>query len=167
MRSSAGRGESEHYPGRALLGVEPALAAALLAFNVYYLRRQHPGILSGKLSDLAINFLLPVFLVAAAEWLLALGGMVGARVKPRVGRRGILIACVVSATYFTLLKTWPAFTSVHRALLAYLDMPFGGGRAFRNLADPTDLVTLVTTPLAAAYLLRRLAPRSAPPPVRE
>jgi hypothetical protein len=63
----------------------------------------------------------------------------------------------VSATYFALLKAWPAFTSVHRALLSYLDVPFGGGRSFRNLADPTDLFTLVTTPLAALYLLRGLA----------
>ncbi len=166
MRSSDRGKQSDHFPGRALLGIEPALAAALLAFNVHYLRRTHPGVVSGKLSDLAINFLLPVFLVAVAEWLLALGALFGLRVEPRLGRRGILLACAVSAVYFTLLKTLPAFTSVHRALLGFLDMPFGGGRSFRNLADPTDLLTLVSTPLAALYLLRRLTPGSAPPPRR-
>jgi hypothetical protein len=164
VRSSAGGHPIDHFPGRALVGKEPALAAALLAFNVYYLRRAHPGVVSGKLSDLAINFLLPVFLVAAAEWLLALLSFARVRVEPRVGRRGVFIACAVSATYFALLKAWPAFTSVHRALLAYLDTPFGGGRSFRNTADPTDLVTLVTTPLAALYLLRSLEAARAPAP---
>lgn len=139
----------------------PALAAAALAFNVVYLRKAHPGFVSGKLSDLAINVLLPIFLVAAAEWLLALARLAGARVEPRLGPRGVLWACLVSATYFALLKAWPPFTSVHRALLGWLDLPFGGGRSFRNLADPTDLVTLVVTPLAALHLVR-VARRRAP-----
>jgi hypothetical protein len=147
-------------PGAALLGIWPFIAAAALAFNVFYLRRHHRGFISGKLSDVAINFLLPIFLVSAAEWLLALLRLVGARVEPRVGLRGIWIACLASALYFTLLKAWPPFTAVHRALLTHLDALLGGGRSFRNLADPTDLVALVTVPLSALYL-RRAALRRA------
>jgi hypothetical protein len=151
---------SPDVPGLALLHPLPAVAAAALAFNILYLRKAHPGIVSGKLSDLAINVLLPIFLVAAAEWLLALARLAGARVDPRLGPRGVLLACLVSAAYFTLLKAWPPFTSVHRALLGGLDVPFGGGRSFRNLADPTDLVTLAATPLAALHLLRVARRRS-------
>lgn len=141
-------------PGRPIVGVWPAIAMAVLIFNVFYLRRKHSGIISGKLSDVAINFLLPIFLVAAAEWLLALIRFLGVRIKPRVGLRGIVLACLMSATYFTLLKVVPAFTEVHRGLLSVLDAPFGGGRSFRNIADPTDLVALVCNPLAAVYLVR-------------
>ena len=150
---------SEHrelgdVPGWALLHPWSWLAAAALAFNVVWLRRRHPGVVSGKLSDLAICFLLPVFLVAAAEWSFTFARLWGARVGPRVGRRGIGVACGVSVAYFALLKTWPAFTGVHRALLGVLDAPFGAGRSFRNLADPTDLVALVMVPLSAWHLMR-------------
>lgn len=142
------------YPGRPMVGIWPALAFAAIIFNVFYLRRKHPGIISGKLSDVAINFLLPIVLVAAAEWLLALMRLLGARVNSRVGSRGIVLACLLSATYFTLLKTVPAFTEVHRGLLSVLDAALGGSRTFRNIADPTDLVALVCNPLAAVYLVR-------------
>jgi len=150
-------------PGAALLGIWPAVAVAALAFNVFYLRRHHRGLVSGKLSDFAINFLLPIALVSAAEWILAFLRLFRARVDPRLGPRGIGLACLVSASYFTLLKAWPPFTLVHRALLSSLDIPFGGGRSFRNLADPTDLIALVTVPLAALYLRRVAALRSRPP----
>lgn len=150
------------YPGRPMVAIWPALALAALCFNVFYLRRKHPGIISGKLSDVAINFLLPIFLVAAAEWSLALMRLLGARIEARVGLRGIVLACLSSATYFTLLKVVPAFTEVHRGLLSMLDAPFGGSRAFRNIADPTDLVALVCNPLAAIYLVKSLRRRIDP-----
>ncbi|MDI1432631.1 hypothetical protein [Polyangium sorediatum] len=146
--------ERGDVPGRALLHPWSWLAGAALVLNVFWLRRRHPGVVSGKLSDLAICFLLPVFLVAAAEWSLVLARLCGARVGLGVGRRGIWVSCGVTVAYFALLKTWPAFTGVHRALLGVLDMPFGGGRSFRNLADPMDLVALVMVPLSAWHLMR-------------
>jgi hypothetical protein len=136
------------------------LAAAALAFNVFWLRRRHPGVVSGKLSDVAICFLLPVLLVAAAEWLRAFARLCGARVGVRLGRRGIWVACGLSAAYFALLKTWPAFTGVHRALLGGVDALLGGGRSFRNLADPTDLVALVMVPLSGWHLGRGVGRRA-------
>lgn len=152
MRSDS---ESVAIPGAALIGFPPALAALALVFNVYYLRKYHAGLVSGKLSDFAASFLLPIFIVAAAEWLLTLLRFLGLRVEARVQKRGIVIACLIGALYFTLLKTWPAFTEVHRTLLSWLDVPFGGKRSFRNYADPTDLVALICYPLAGWYLLRR------------
>lgn len=153
-RTLVSRGEGAE-PDVALLGLAPAVAAGLLAFNVFYLRRQHPGLISGKLSDLSASFLLPIFLVSVAGvvrwWLRGLK----MPLAPGVGRRGIWVACGVGAVYFALLKGWAPFTRVHQELLGWLDVPFGGGRRFRNLADPTDLVALVMYPLAGLYLERR------------
>jgi hypothetical protein len=146
-------------PGACLLGVAPAVAAGLLAFNVFYLRVRHPGAVSGKLSDVAIAFLLPVVLVAAVEWTLALVQAVRRRPFAPLGARGRLAACAVAGAYFALLKAWPPFTALHRGLLALLDAPLGGGRAFRNTPDPTDLFALVVLPLAALYLVRHLRHR--------
>lgn len=152
MRSDSALPESTGIPGSALIGIEPAIAALALAFNVYYLRKLHPGIISGKLSDFAASFLLPIFIVAAGEWGLALLRLLGLHRESRIRMRGIILACLLGAAYFTLLKTWPAFTEVHRMLLSWLDIPFGGKRSFRNLADPSDLMALVSYPLAGIYL---------------
>ena len=140
-----------HVPGGCLLGQWPALAAAALAFNVYYLRVHHPGLVSGKLSDLAINFLLPLLIVAAAEWLMAGVALARGREPRNLGARGRLLACAVSALYFALLQIVPSFVELHAHVASFLDFPFGGGRTFtRNVADAPDLLTLVTT--AAAYV---------------
>ncbi|RYE86586.1 MAG: hypothetical protein EOO75_15540, partial [Myxococcales bacterium] len=44
------RGEAP-LPGRALVHPWALLAAGALAFNVFWLRRRHAGVVSGKLSD--------------------------------------------------------------------------------------------------------------------
>lgn len=142
------------FPGRALVHPRGLLAAAALAFNVFWLRRHHPGLISGKLSDFAINFLLPVFVAAACEWALALGRACRFTDRRTLSLRGVVVVCGLCASYFALLKTWPRFTDVHRTLLGFLDLPFGGHRRFRNLADPTDLVALVMVPLAGWHLAR-------------
>ncbi len=146
---------SSEIPGARLLAVWPALAAGVLAFNVYYLRRSHPGVLSGKLSDLTINFLLPILLFSAMEWGWFLWRSLRRRPFRPLGTRSALAACGVSAAYFTLLKTIPGFTPWHVGLLHCMAAPLGVDAAFRNIADPTDLLTLVATPLAARYLLAR------------
>lgn len=155
-------------PGECLVGAWPALAAAALAFNVYYLRIRSPGVVSGKLSDLAINFLVPLVLVAAMEWGGAtVAALTGRRFRP-LGTRAQVTACVLSAAYFALLQVLPSFIQVHGSLLGALDLPFGGERSFtRNLPDAADLLTLVTTVLAAVYLATRdalPAPAARPSP---
>jgi hypothetical protein len=139
-------------PGARLLGSWPALAAGVIAFNVYYWRPVHPGFVSGKLSDLGINFLLPVLLVAVAEWLSWLIQRARRRPFRPLGPAGVATACCVSAVYFALLKLVPAFTGLHVRLLELIAWPLLFVGAFRNTADPTDLVTLFTTPLAGWYL---------------
>lgn len=142
-----------YAPGAFLLGPWPALAAAALVFNVYVLRVRWPGLVSGKLSDLAINFLLPLLLTAGAEWLLAGIALASGRQLRPLGARGRLFAFATSATYFSLLQIVPSFGLLHARLASALDLPLGGGRTFTgNVADLPDLLTLVTTPLAWLYL---------------
>ena len=142
-------------PGSCLVDWRPALAASGLAANVFLLRVHHPGWLSGKLSDLAINFLLPIALVAATEWVIAVGGWIAGRPFSSTRARLRLAACAVSALYFALLQMEPGFGRVHASLLHILDLPLGGDRSFTgNIADPGDLIALVTAPLAAIYLSR-------------
>ncbi len=141
-------------PGACLVGWCPALAASALAGNVFFLRVHHPGWLSGKLSDLAINFLLPVALVAAVEWAIAAVAWAAGKGFAPVGARVRLVACAASALYFTLLQLAPDFGPIHAGLLHVLDLPLGGDRSFAgNIADPGDLVALGTAPLAAIYLI--------------
>ena len=151
-------------PGSLLIDWPPALAACALAANVFLLRVHHPGWLSGKLSDLAINFLLPVTLVAAIEWVIAVAGWTAGQPFTRTNAPVRLTACAVSATYFALLQMAPSFSQIHASLLHILDLPLGGDRSFAgNIADPGDLVALATCPLAAIYLTGRRARATTPP----
>jgi hypothetical protein len=146
-------------PGACLLGSPPALAAATLAWNVFYLRQRHPGVISGKLSDLAINFLLPVVLVAVVEWSRALWSR--GRARP-LSIFGCMLVCAASATYFSLLKLVPAFTEVHAIVVHLLELALPGAHgAAHNVTDPSDLGTLVATPAAAWYLRGRQRSRMA------
>lgn len=142
-------------PGDCLIGVAPALAAAALAFNAGYLRPHHPSPLTGKLSDVAINLLLPFVIVAGAEYLAFGVAWFRKRRWQPLSWRGRWIACASSALYFTLHELMPGFSAVHFRLLAILDLPFGGQRSFaRNVVDPGDLLTLAAT-LVAGWLLTR------------
>ena len=134
-----------------MLHPAPALAFALVAVNDLWLKAHHPGWLSGKLSDLGLCFLLPVFLVAVGEW--------GAWVVWRLRRRGhwraglgpILLACVVAGAYFAALQLWPVAAVVHvRALHA-----LAPGRGYAVTPDPSDLLALIAVPLAFLHLARR------------
>jgi hypothetical protein len=148
----------ESVPGARLLSLWPGLAAAAIAFNVFWLRQVHPGFVSGKLSDLGINFLLPIVILSVCEWAwFAVCALRQRRFVP-LGTRAVVIACFVSATYFAMLKLLPVFTPVHCALLRVLALPFPVSTAFRNIADPTDVATLVMTPLAWWTLMRAQPP---------
>jgi hypothetical protein len=147
---------ASQVPGGCLVDWAPAVAACALAGNVFLLRVHHPGWLSGKLSDLAINFLLPVALLAAVEWAIAVSGWMAGRPFAPTPAPIRLAACAVSALYFALLQLAPGFGQVHASLLHVLDLPLGGDRSFAgNIADPGDLVALATAPLAAIYLVRQ------------
>jgi hypothetical protein len=139
-------------PGRRLLSAAPLLAALLIVVNDLWLKRWHPGLVSGKLSDVGLGFFFPVLLATSLEWLT----FAIARLRRRAWRSLPAWAdggaCVVAAAYYTLLKCWPAASAMHALWLARLF-----GRPFAAVSDVSDLVLL---PLfAGAYLYLRRAVR--------
>ncbi len=113
-----------------------ALASlALVIWNDLWLKRQHPGFWSGKLSDVGLCIFLPLFVAA----LLDHAGAAWEHVSRRtVAWRIDLVALAVSAVYFAAIKISPAATHAHVMWLSML-MPRWH---FRAVTDPTDLATL-------------------------
>jgi len=117
----------------------PLGAVALLALNDHWLKRAWPGLITGKLSDLAGCFVLPVFLSALlaclTRWPLA---------------RRLAAGAATTVLFFTALKLSP---EVADAVARGLRLPWallGGGQS-RIVADPTDLVALPCALLAVAW----------------
>lgn len=113
----------------------PLAAVALLALNDHVLKRRWPGLVTGKLSDLAGCFVLPLFVSAVLA--------VATRWPPRL-RLGLGVAATV--VFFSALKLSPVTADAVSGALHLVWGPFGLPRG-RIVADPTDLVAL---PLAAA-----------------
>ena len=85
---------STTVPGAMLLHPWPLAAALCLVVNMMWLRPHRPGVISGKLSDFGICFLLPVVLAATCEWVLFVLGRLGLRTwVPR--RRSLALACCI------------------------------------------------------------------------
>lgn len=137
-------------PGRALLSPLALGSVALIVGNDLWLKRQHPGFLSGKLSDVGLCILLPLVIAAAIEWTQALLR------RPQVPHA--TFACLLAATYFVLLKTYPPATHAHLALLSHL-VP---KHRFRAVTDPTDLLALPFMWLAYRAQRATKRPETAP-----
>jgi hypothetical protein len=133
----------KHRAGRALgeLGAAgPLGAVCLLAANDHQFKRLFHNALTGKLSDVAVCFLLPL-LVSAALGL----------VFDWTGRRRLAIGAVVATVVYTMLELSDTAGALFLRTLDALGL--GGGTLTR---DPTDLLALVCVPLAVAYGRRRL-----------
>ena len=123
-------------------GAAPLAAMLLLALNDAFLKHTFHNGLTGKLSDFAGCFALPLFISAVlapfgapAKWRASLGAAATA----------VLFAGVkLSAGAGELLCRW--LSPVARAL--------GVHGALRIVADPTDLVALAMIPLALLYAQR-------------
>jgi len=150
MSAVANLAAVRRVPGELLLRPAPLVAAAVIAFNDFCLKPRHPGVLSGKLSDIGLCFFFPVFLAAVLEWAAWL--LVDLpRSRPLVVRSGLHHAgAAFGALYFVLIKLFPAGARAHVAWLTAL-VP---GKHFRAIADPTDLLCLPIVGLAVWYLAR-------------
>jgi hypothetical protein len=119
----------------------PLGAVWLLLANDHAFKRLYHNAVTGKLSDVAICFFLPLLLSAAlgllTDW---------------PGRRRLAVGAVVATLVFTLLELSDTFGALFARATAALGL--GGGTLTR---DPTDLLALVCVPLAVAYGRRRLA----------
>ena len=134
-------------PGEFLLRPEPLVAALLIAFNDFWLKPNHPGVVSGKLSDVGLCFLFPLIIAAVLEWALRL-------LTPRqpFAPPGALhfVSFGLAAAYFVLIKALPAGARLHVGLLSAL-VP---SHRFSAVADPTDLLCLPLMVVAYRFLWR-------------
>lgn len=133
---------SEGRP-RGLLHPGALTAIGVLILNDHWLKEAFPGLITGKLSDLAGLSFFP--LVLHAVWALLIG---------RGSRRALPIACVLTATAFAAVKTVPLCNEAYEIGLGWLQFPF---RALLGATEPahthlvmdaTDLLALPAVGLA-------------------
>ncbi len=142
---AAEKKEDGFVPGSFLLHPFPALAAGVMALNLLYLKPNHPGWWSGKLSDFAICFFLPVVILAMLEWGVWLFG----RKRP-ANLAMVAAACIITALYFSALQLVLPVAEMHVAVLSFVVSE----RRFQVTPDPTDLFALPMAVLAFFWLTR-------------
>jgi hypothetical protein len=123
----------------------PIAALALLVVNDVWLKPAFHSGITGKLSDVAICFFLPLFL---SELLGILFG-----VAPR---QRLWIGAILATALFTALEVVPACTALALRGLAVVGPHLGVHGPFRMTSDWSDLFCLVMIVPAVAYGRRRL-----------
>jgi len=138
---------------RALATPVALFAIALLVVNDHVLKAAYPGLVTGKLSDVAGMMVFPLLLAAASEQL----GF-------RRGMTTVVAAAIATGAVFASIKLSPAAGELYRVGLAVLQWPFRAALAAiagdpvpavghaRLVADRTDLIALLalTVPIALA-----------------
>jgi hypothetical protein len=123
----------------------PLAALALLVANDVWWKSAFHNELTGKLSDLAVCFLMPLFV----SELLGLSLAVAPRVRLAAG-------AAFTAVLFTLLEIVPWCTELALAALTWLGPYVGLPGGYRMISDPTDLLCVPLVLLAYGYGARRL-----------
>ncbi|MCU0698186.1 MAG: hypothetical protein MUC96_16905 [Myxococcaceae bacterium] len=120
----------------------PLLSMVVLAVNDHVLKARFHNALTGKLSDVAGCFALPLFIAALlAGWL--------------APARRALVGAVVTVLLFGAIKSSQAASDALMDALTPLAHALGLGARLHVIADPSDLVALVMVPLALAWARRR------------
>ena len=122
----------------------PLFAVAVMVVNDRWLKGIFHNWVTGKLSDVAICFFLPLFTSA----LLSL-------VWQRHPRARIVVGALLASAVFVGQESWPAFQAGLLSALQVLGRPLGLTR-FQLTSDPTDLLALLMVPVAVWYGLRRV-----------
>jgi hypothetical protein len=129
---------------RALARPIPIAAIALLVVNDHVLKAAYPGLVTGKLSDLAGLVFFPLLLAAAGE-----------QVGFRRGVSTVVGAAIATGVVFAAIKLSPAAGELYRAAFAGMQWPFRAAFAVLAgqpvpaaghvalVADRTDLIALV------------------------
>lgn len=124
------------------------LAAVLvLVVNDWVLKARFPGVVTGKLSDLAGLAFAPVVLTAAIGLLLAGLARLGARIDPSLTRRRLLVSIAATGAWFAAVKLSPEAATLLERVLSV------AGRPAAIQLDRTDLLALPA--LAIAYWIGR------------
>jgi hypothetical protein len=127
----------------------PLAAVALMAVNDRFLKPHFGNAITGKLSDIAICFFLPLFTsaVLGLAW----------RRHPRVR---VLAGAGIAAFVYTAQEIWPRFRNLFLEWNRVVGKPLGLHH-FALTDDWSDLWALLMVPLAVAYGWRRLRGASA------
>lgn len=139
-------------------------AVAVLVINDHFAKAHWPGLVTGKLSDVAGLIFFPLALQAA--WELAHAAL-GLAWRPSV--RVLLGSVLLTAVVFALVKTWGPANDCYRVLFGVARWPLDAALALLRgaptphlspvvlVADASDLLAL---PFAASALLVRHSARS-------
>lgn len=129
-----------------LVAPAPLLASAVLALNDHLLKQRFPGLVTGKLSDVAGAFVLPLFVSAllaiATRWPLS---------------RRLAVGVALTIALLAAVKLSPDAAAAAAGSRDAIWKPLTGSRG-RIVADPTDLVA-VPFALAAGVYGRRAGRR--------
>ncbi|MDB4990702.1 MAG: hypothetical protein JWN04_5880 [Myxococcaceae bacterium] len=146
--------------GDGMLSPSALLALLLWLLNDHVLKQRMPGVLTGKLSDVASLIVLP--LAVQAAWELC------AKREPFVPSRfAIVAACALVGAFFVWMEATALGSLAFRSVLALAQWPFRmlrseGWSAPRLVAHRADLEDLLTLPsLLIAYGVGRRRAREA------
>lgn len=129
----------------------PLLALALLVTNDVWLKPAFHSAVTGKVSDVALCFLMPLFFSEVLGLVLGLA--------PRVR---LALGALAAGVLFATLEVVPPVTRFAIAALTKVGPHVGLTGRFRMTSDWTDLFCLLLIPAAVAYGRLRLEP-SGPP----
>ncbi len=119
--------------------VLPLGAVLLLWLNDAFFKARFHNALTGKLSDLAGCFVLPLFLAVV---LVPLG--LSLRLRLAAG-------ALATTLFFTVIKLSDAAARTTASTLEWVTTSLGVEGHHRIIADPTDLVALTMVPLALLF----------------
>jgi hypothetical protein len=152
-------------PGDGLLHPAALAAIALLVVDDHLLKTAQPGVITGKLSDVAALVFFPLVLVAAWETLRSLTpGWRGP--DPRV----VSIAVAATAAVFIAVKLSPAAETAYEVILGIAQWPFlavvsaashqamTAPQQVRFTRDTSDLVALIALCVPLVVGKRRAQP---------
>ena len=147
-------------PVEEFFGWLPLGAMLLMALNDHVLRLRFPGIVTGKLSDLAVLLFFPSLMTAAFDTVLFLahhaarvcsGGRLS--VPYRLTRWKVAASVVLSGLILSGINLSPALHDGLLRAMARLDV-LNLFEGFRYTMDPTDLAALVVLPVSLWWGLR-------------
>ena len=123
----------------------PLLAVGLMVLNDRVLKPRLHNALSGKLSDVAVCFFLPLFVSALLGF-----------VWKRHPRARIVVGAAIAGLFYVAQETWKGFEQAFLAVLRVVGAPLGLEH-FALWSDASDLWALLMVPLAVAYGFHRVA----------
>jgi hypothetical protein len=128
-----------------LFGPLPVALLALWVLNDVYLKPAFHNFATGKLSDVAVCFLMPLFVSELFGLTLGLAP-----------KRRLAAGAAATAVLFTALEVVPAASALAVALLRGLGPYLGLGASFEMTSDWTDLACVPVVLLAYRYGLDSL-----------